>query len=273
VGQKEPITVQFYRGDTGKLVPQVLNGHWPDGPGQVAAPGRFLNQRGLKLGDTITLEENGKRAPVEIVGDVLTNDASQIFANWQTLPLLAPGARAESYQVQLKPGTDAQAFLTAVTTGDPGLQGVPASDNLGSQAVVIISAATLLTMLLGFVAGLGVFNTVVLNTRERRRDLGMLKSIGMTPRQVTLMMVTSMGALGLVGGLLGLPLGFAVHRLIVPAIFAAAQADVADVVVNVYRAPILVLLALAGVVIAVLGAVVPARRAARLTIAEVLHNE
>ncbi|WP_425569357.1 FtsX-like permease family protein [Nonomuraea salmonea] len=36
----------------------------------------------------------------------------------------------------------------------------------------------------------------MLNTRERRRDLAMLKSIGMTPRQVTLMMITSMAALG-----------------------------------------------------------------------------
>ncbi|MFK4265722.1 FtsX-like permease family protein [Streptomyces milbemycinicus] len=37
--------------------------------------------------------------------------------------------------------------------------------------------------MLTVVAALGVFNTVVLNTRDRRRDLGMLKSIGMTPRQ------------------------------------------------------------------------------------------
>jgi len=273
LGQKEPITVQFYRGDTGKLVPQVLKGHWPDGPGQVAAPGRFLNQRGLKLGDTITLELDGKRAPVTIVGDVLTNDPFEIFANWQTLPLLAPGERPDTYQVQLEPGTDAQTFLTAVEAGDSGLQGVPAGDNLGSQAVAIIGAATLLTVLLGFVAGLGVFNTVVLNTRERRRDLGMLKSIGMTPRQVTVMTVTSMGALGLLGGLLGLPLGVGAHRLVIPAMLAAAQADVTDVLVDVYRAPILVLLGLAGVVIAVLGALIPARSAARLTIAEVLHNE
>ena len=68
---------------------------------------------------------------------------------------------------------------------------------------------TLLTLVLGMVAALGVFNTVVLNARERRRDLGMLKSIGMTPRQVTVMMVTSMGALGVVGGLVGVPLGIA----------------------------------------------------------------
>jgi putative ABC transport system permease protein len=42
---------------------------------------------------------------------------------------------------------------------------------------------------------------------------------------------------------------------------------------HVYSAPLLALMFLAGVAIAVLGALVPAGSAARLTIAEVLHNE
>ncbi|WP_367140890.1 MULTISPECIES: hypothetical protein [Streptomyces] len=42
---------------------------------------------------------------------------------------------------------------------------------------------------------------------------------------------------------------------------------------DVWHTPQLVLLVLAGVAIAVLGALIPARSAARLTIAKVLHNE
>jgi putative ABC transport system permease protein len=44
-------------------------------------------------------------------------------------------------------------------------------------------------------------------------------------------------------------------------------------VLNVYHAPVLALLTLAGVVIAVLGALIPARSAARTPIADVLRNE
>ncbi|MGY3676728.1 FtsX-like permease family protein [Streptomyces sp. TE33382] len=43
----------------------------------------------------------------------------------------------------------------------------------------------------------------------------MLKSIGMTPRQVVMMTVTSVAGLGAVGGLLGIPLGIGAHRLVV----------------------------------------------------------
>jgi putative ABC transport system permease protein len=142
-----------------------------------------------------------------------------------------------------------------------------------SQAAVVISTATILTLVLTVVAALGVFNTVVLNARERRRDLGMLKSIGMTPRQVTVMMVTSMGVLGVLGGAIGVPLGLAAHRVVAPAMLQAGQSDVFDFVIDVYEPYTLVVLALVGIVIAVLGAFIPARNAARTTIAEVLHNE
>jgi putative ABC transport system permease protein len=71
----------------------------------------------------------------------------------------------------------------------------------------------------------------------------------------------------------GVPLGVLAHQVIAPAMMRAAQSDVLDVVMDVYHAPMLAALALAGIVIAVLGAAIPARAAARVPIAAVLHNE
>ena len=271
-GGTQKATILFYRGDTGALGPRVLTGHWP-GPGEVVVPSRFLNQRGLAVGDIITVAARGNRTQVRIAGVVLTNNADEIFADWSTVDRIAPGARADSYQVRMAPGTNLETFTAAVAAKDPGLHVLPPRDGTSSTAVIIISAAVVLTLVLGAVAALGVFNTVVLNARERRRDLGMLKSIGMTPRQVTVLLVTSMGALGVIGGLIGVPVGIAVHQLVVPAMAHAGQADAVDILMNVYHAPALALLAFTGVAIAVLGALVPARGAARLSIATVLHNE
>jgi putative ABC transport system permease protein len=272
-GGKQRVEAQFVRGDGAVTGPQVLSGHWPSRAGEVAVGSRFLNQRGLALGDTVTIEVEGRRMPVRIVGVVLVNSDGIMYADWATLERLAPDQRADQYVVDLAPGTDQQAYLNAVTAGDPGLTALTEPKHGSSQATVLISAATVLTLVLGIVAALGVFNTVVLNARERRRDLGMLKSIGMTPGQVVTMMVTSMGALGMVGGLIGLPLGVAAHQLLAPAMLRAGQSDVLDVVVDIYRAPMFAPLALAGVAIAVLGAFIPARSAARTTIAEALRNE
>ncbi|MFD4676082.1 ABC transporter permease [Lentzea sp. NPDC058450] len=269
-GGTQETTIHFQRGDT-LLRPRVLSGHWPDGPGQVAVPSRFLNQRGFALNDTITVQARGNRTQLRIAGVVLTNNADQIFADWSTVDVLAPGARASSYLVQTS--ASRETFTAAVSAGDPGLRVLPPRDGTSSTAVIIISASVVLTLVLGAVAALGVFNTVVLNARERRRDLGMLKSIGMTPRQVTVLLVTSMGGLGVLGGLVGVPAGIAAHQFVVPLMARAGQSDAIDILMNVYHAPSLALLACTGVLIAVLGAVVPARGAARQSIATVLHNE
>jgi putative ABC transport system permease protein len=127
--------------------------------------------------------------------------------------------------------------------------------------------------MLGAVAALGVFNTVVLNTRERRRDLGMLKSIGMTPRQVIGMLLTSMGVLGLVGGLIGVPLGIWAHGWMVPAMVHSGQLEVPRSLLDVFHARLLIALGLAAVAIALLGALIPSRAAAWSPVADALHNE
>ncbi|WP_433164662.1 FtsX-like permease family protein [Kribbella sp. CA-247076] len=271
-GTKQELRVSFYRGDSDQVGFRVLEGHWFDGPRQVAVSERFLRQRGLSVGDTITLQWKNKSVQMRIVAKALYNSSEEMLSNWETLALIAPDLRATMYEIQLEPGTDLDGYVKAVQAGDPGLQEVPGQDP-GAFVAIVLATVVLLTVMLGTVAALGVFNTVVLNTRERRRDLGMLKSIGMTPGQVTLMVVTSMAALGAIGGLLGIPFGVIAHRLVVPAMANGAQVAVPDFMLDVYPRPLLALFVLAGITIAALGAYVPARTAARTTIAQVLHNE
>jgi putative ABC transport system permease protein len=271
-GTTKSTMVRFWHGDSARSRYRVLEGHWLDGPGQVAVSERFLLQQGLALGDTLTLDLDGKRTQVRIVAELLVSTANVIFSNWQTLALVASGTAPDRYEIQLRSGTDTQSYLAAVKAAAPRLDAFPA-DNSDQFIAIIVATVTLLTLMLGSVAALGVFNTVVLNTRERRRDLGLLKSIGMTPRQVTVMMVTSMAALGALSGLLGIPIGIIAHHLVLPAMARAAQVRFLDSMLEVYQAPLLVLLAVAGIGIAAIGALIPARSAARITVAEALQNE
>ena len=142
-------------------------------------------------------------------------------------------------------------------------RGIPVSINGSSysQFFVIIGLIATLTLLLVAVAGLGVLNTVVLQTRERVHDLGVFKAIGMTPRQTIAMVVCSVAGIGLVAGLIAIPAGMALHHYVLPVMGHAAQTDVPPSVLNVYQPAGLVLLALSGLVIAVAGA--SSRRAGR----------
>lgn len=272
VGTSADLRVSFYRGDFEQLGFRILDGKWFDGPGQVVVSERFLRQRGLAVGDTVALQAQDKSVRVRIVGKALYNSGEEVLSNWQTLALVAPDLRASIYEITVKPGTDLDAYVSAVRAGDPGLQETAGQES-GTFVAIVLATVLLLTLMLGTVAALGVFNTVVLNTRERRRDFGMLKSIGMTPAQVTVMVVTSMIALGAIGGLLGIPLGMIAHRLVLPAMAKGAQVEIPSFMLNVYPAGLLALLILAGIVIAAAGAYIPARAAAHTTIAKVLHNE
>jgi putative ABC transport system permease protein len=273
VGFTQQVTAEFVRGDSAHAGHVLVHGRWlRPGAAEAVVTSAFANERGLRVGDPITLDAGGRRVRLTIAGATMNGPPFLLYADWSALAAVAPGTPAERYEVGLRPGAGVTAYTDAVGRADPQLALVPKS-SVNAGAVTVIGSSTLLTVLLGVVAALGAFNTVTLNARERRRDLGMLKSIGMTPRQVVLMVVTSMAALGVLGGLLGLPLGVLLHRWTVPAMAAAGRADLPPSMVDVWRVPELAALVLAGVAIAVLGAYLPARSAARLTIATVLHNE
>ncbi|MET7684208.1 ABC transporter permease [Streptomyces sp. NPDC005423] len=266
-GRTSGTDVQFLRGDTATLGYQVLKGRWMTGPDEAVVSPAFPRQHGLTVGRDVAVANLGAQARVTIVGEIMGNDPRIILATRQTLAALAPLTQANEYAIQLAHGTSAQSYADPVKAADPALN-PHVNSAVSAGATTVISFAALFTLMLATVAALGVFHTVVLNTRERRRDLGMLKSIGMTPHQVTAMTVTSVAALGTAGGLLGLPLGVLAHRMLIPACI-----QIPTSMLDVWHAPTLALLALAGTAIAVLGALIPARSAARLTIATVLRNE
>ena len=131
----------------------------------------------------------------------------------------------------------------------------------------------LLTLLLAVVAGLGVLNTVLLHTRERVHDLGIFRAVGMTPRQTIVMVVCWVAGTGLAAGLVAVPAGMAVHRYVLPVMAHAAFTNLPASYIAVYSGPELALLALAGLVIAVAGALLPAGWAARAAVATALRAE
>ncbi|TVZ95066.1 ABC transporter permease [Streptomyces sp. BK340] len=273
LGRSEGVAIEGVRGGRSTLPDSLARGRWMSRPGEVVASGRFLAKQGLRLGDSFTLTAaDGRQERVTLVGEILAGPEDWMRADWSTVTALAPDAQANQYWVHLTRGADFNAYTKAVQAADPGLY--PAKNTmLNTDAVTVISSASALTLMLTLVAAMGVFNTVVLNARERQRDLGMLKSIGMTPRQVTVMMVVSMAGLGLVGGILGLPLGVAAYHVVIPITEHAAQLTFPARMLDVWHPGLMTLLVLAGVAIAALGAVLPARAAARQTIARVLHTE
>jgi putative ABC transport system permease protein len=113
----------------------------------------------------------------------------------------------------------------------------------------------------------------VLHIRERVHDLGVLKAVGMTPRQTVAMVLSSVAGVGLLAGVLAVPAGIAVHHYVIPAMAGAAGLGVPVSLQDVYGAAELAALALAGLLIALGGALLPAGWAAQSRTASALRAE
>ncbi|WP_330289778.1 ABC transporter permease [Streptomyces sp. NBC_00576] len=256
----------------------MVSGRWIAKSGEAVVPTGFLTSTDTHIGDTVTLDGLGKAVTVRIVGEVLDprNDGMQVFTDDTTLAPAHPDLTDTTQHIVVKSGTDMATYVDALNKSLKPL-GVTARIGQaegGSDMVVTLNAlSALLTLMLVAVAALGVLNAVVLDTRERVRELGVHKALGMTPRQVITMVVTSVIVTGLAGGALGVPLGITLHGWVIPAMGHSAGLDLPDSVLAVYHAAELALLVLGGLLIAVLGALLPASWAARVRTATALRTE
>ncbi len=193
-----------------------------------------------------------------------------MITDWQTLARAEPGVAPSMYDVALRPGVSAASYVRALDLG--AAYGVNLTGRDSGFPVVIGLIGTL-TLLLATVAGLGVLNTVVLSTRERVHDLGVFKAIGMTPRQAIAMVVCWVAGTGLVAGLIAVPAGITLHHYVLPVMAAAAGTGLPASFLHVYGGWQIAVLGLAGLVIAVAGALLPAGWAAATRTATALRAE
>ncbi len=131
------------------------------------------------------------------------------------------------------------------------------------QLLVLIYALLGLSVIVSL---FGVVNTLVLTIHERTRELGMLRAIGTSKRQVRQMVRYESVITALIGAILGAAIG------LVLAIAAVQALSDEGLVLSVPVLLILLVIALAGIA-GVLAAIAPARRASRLNVVEALQYE
>ena len=139
------------------------------------------------------------------------------------------------------------------------------SEFIDNQISGLSSVLNILYVLLALsvvVSLFGIVNTLMLTVFERTREIGMLRAIGMSRRQVRRMIRHESVITALIGGALGIVLGVVLGVLLV------ARVDFIDFTLPVAQ---LIVFAVAAVVVGILAAIFPARRASRLNVLEALQ--
>ena len=223
---------------------------------------------GWKTGDVIemTFARTGSRPIVlggtyednALLGDTIvsTETYEQNFTDALDFAVLAKAAGGASV-------AEARRAVDAVLKEYPNVKGETRDQYLGSQNRQINQALLFVYSLLGLaviIAVIGIVNTMALSVFERTREVGLLRSIGMSRRQLRRVVRWESVVVSLFGASLGMVVGI---------LFGGALSrSLAEEGITTYRIPVvslvifMVVAALAGMVAAIL----PARRAAKLDV-------
>ncbi len=236
----------------------------------------WAEDHGVGIGDTLTIRSTANRtADVTVAGTFepppfyplleSVNVSTELFDTLYD----RPRNRWTWANVRGEPSDSSRAALEEALSGYPDTQletrqeWIDREDSDFSQFITFLYVMLTLAI---FISVFGMINTLVLSVYERTREIGMLRAIGMTRRQVRRMVRQESIITALIGAAIGLPLGIFLAALVNRAL---SQFDVRFAIPWAQ----LVVLTLVAIVIGILAAIMPARRAAKLNPLEAIAYE
>ena len=289
----------------GSVEPPTTSGHPIAGPGQIELGVATLRQLGKRIGDTVTVGSGRDRRTLTIAGAVTLPSIGLTIADHVSLgrgAMLADGtllriqglspkltvqrtasspvaipAFPSAVAIDLAPGASGKALAARISHANPG--GTPGGTYQLPQdrirGAAIVDAARMgsqpLTLALAVAAGavLSLALTLLASVRRRRRELALLKTLGLTRRQVMAAVGWQASAILVIAALVGVPLGVAAGHWAWGAFATSLGADPVTVVpVPGLLAGVLALLVAGNLLAAAPGAV-----AARIAPAAALRAE
>jgi putative ABC transport system permease protein len=223
---------------------------------------RLLAQTGAKPAFRVAGEFDSK---LGVFGNVIVTQrvmADSFDQTQDTIDFIktAPGANAKKVQAALTAGAE-RAFPTTEVLNQQELK-----ESREDQVNQLVNLFYALLALAVIVSLFGIANTLALSIHERTRELGMLRAIGMSRRQVRTMIRYEAVITALIGAILGMVLG-----VIFAALISQPLKD-EGFTLSYPIGSLIILLILAGFA-GVIAAIPPARRASRLNVLDSLHYE
>ncbi|MPY53095.1 ABC transporter permease [Streptomyces acidicola] len=189
-------------------------------PDSMSVHEKFAKDHDIRLGSTITVAFKDGRAPARLTVRAITSsdvviDAGAMYTSIDTMAKYVPADRMPLDQLLFASAKDGQE-TAAYTSLKAALDDYPqytVRDQTDYKEALKGQIDQLLNMIYGLlalaiiVAVLGVVNTLALSVVERTREIGLMRAIGLSRRQLRRMIRLESVVIALFGALLGLGLG------------------------------------------------------------------
>ncbi|MDI1457692.1 ABC transporter permease [Streptomyces sp. ATE26] len=256
----------------------LVGGHAPRGRGEVLIDARTAERAGFKVGDTVRLSVDGPVLTPRVSGIFSTDDgnvaaggslalfdtptAQALFGKKGTYDEIDVKAAAGTSQSALKAALDKAlpSRLVETTTGkrlaEDQAEAISASMSSMKQSLLVFAGIAL------FVGTFIIANTFTMLVAQRTRELALLRAVGASRRQVTRSVLIEALVVGTVAGVTGLAAGVGIGAGL-RSLLGSFGASVPDGPLVISPGTVLAALAV-GIVVTVLAAWLPGRRAAKI---------
>jgi putative ABC transport system permease protein len=243
--------------------------------GQVAVDDSTATKLKWKVGQTVSVQlPRGEARDFRVAGIYVGSQAaSGVIIAWDDATKGFRAATATQAFVKLRPGgqvATAKEQIDRILADSPEVNVLTRSEWIGNTTQFFNIVLTIVQILLGvamLIAVLGIVNTLVLSVLERTRELGMLRAIGLRRGQTMRMITVESVVISLFGSLLGIVVGAGLGAAVVRAL--------KDKGISELSLPwgLMVGYLIAGAIVGVVAAVIPAIRAARLNVLNAIAYE
>lgn len=236
----------------------------------------YAYRHGVKIGDKIRLQTDRGSEPFEVIGIYAdySGDQGHLAMSRRNYRHYWPDLGYSGIGVYAKDGVDLQQLENRINKLLTGQQSVKsdqaiykASMDMFEQTFTITETLRWLSAAIAFV---GVFSALMALQFERTRQLGILRAIGITSGQLAVLITGETALMGLVAGLIAIPVGYIVAYMLIFVIYQRSFGWTMAFHFNpgvIYQGLALALIA------ATLAGILPALKMAQTKPAEALRSE
>ncbi len=271
--------------DTQLYAPRLVAGRWLDTNDldAVVVSTDLVQEIHTQVGDSLEIEISEVRRPFKVVGIVIDNSiflgsrvAGKVFVPEKMLEKMQEREGWATFFAlgfdQSDPATVEKRLAQLATRFEKVGMGSGSAyrevRGAKEQTRILSLALYAMALIIGALGALGVINTLALNVLERRREIGVLRSIGAADQNLVQVFLTEGIAMGLGGWALGLAIGYPLGQLLLNLMQAVLFH------IDYVFTPRMMLASLVfALVLAVLASLAPALAAARMRVGQVLRYE
>ncbi|MDY6834742.1 MAG: FtsX-like permease family protein [Chloroflexota bacterium] len=245
-----------------------ITGRYPEQENEIIVGQTAAELLEISPGDTVVVEEH-TYSVVGVLGQTGSEDDYEVFIPLESAQsIFNKSGLVSSVDIRaLCNGCPVEMIADSLNNAIPGIRAVAVKQIASSEMGLMdkmndfLMALASITLVVGT---LGVVNTMTSSVHERVRDIGIMKAVGASRRQIVSMFLYEAVIVGLLGGVIGYIAGTLLSYLVGPLIFDGIAVNY---VIELLPAALGIAIA-----VAVIASVYPAFRASQIKVADSMRS-